>query len=414
MVEIRRVRIFGMALALAMVFTIGACGGEKAVVPGVTDDEIVLGTHTSLTGPIAVYSQIANTTKAYFDFINETKGGVNGRKIKYLLEDDAYSPPKTVDLVRKLVEQDKIFALLNGLGTPTHLQVVDYLQEQGVPDLFVATGATEWVKDPAARPMVFGSLTNYVGEGVILGQYIAENFAGQKLGLMRQNDDFGLDGITGIRQGVGDALEIVGEETHEVLDADLNAPVDRLKAAGADVIAIWATPRQFSTAIKHARLDLDWDVPFVLSTVSANEFSVVLAGPEVLEGTVSVVYLRQAWEVDDPGVAKHLEIIRQYAGIDDATTLTIYGQHIAELMEEVLKRAGKDLTRESLINAAESVSGFQCSVCLFTANMSPTDHDPVQAAFLARAEGGRWIRFGNLISYEGVLPGGMTVADLKK
>ncbi|MCI0860004.1 MAG: ABC transporter substrate-binding protein, partial [Chloroflexi bacterium] len=224
----------------------------------------------------------------------------------------------------------------------------------------------------------------------------------------------GLDGITGIRQGVGDALEIVGEETHEVLDADLNAPVDRLKAAGADVIAIWATPRQFSTAIKHARLDLDWDVPFVLSTVSANEFSVVLAGPEVLEGTVSVVYLRQAWEVDDPGVAKHLEIIRQYAGIDDATTLTIYGQHIAELMEEVLKRAGKDLTRESLIKAAESVAGFQCSVCLFTANMSPTDHDPVQAAFLARAEGGRWVRFGNLVSYEGVLPCGMTAADLKK
>lgn len=413
MLTSRIVPLLKLALLMVLALLIAACGAAKAEVPGVTDDEIILGTHTSLTGPIAVYSQIPYSTKAYFDYINETKGGVNGRKITYLLEDDAYSPPKAVDLVRKLVEQDQVFAILNGLGTPTHLQVVDYLQERGVPDLFVGSGAIEWVKDPAARPTVFGSLNNYVGEGVILGNYIAENFAGQKLGLMRQNDDFGLDGITGIKGGVGSALEIVGEETHEVLDADLNAQVDRLKAAGADVIAIWATPRQFSTAIKHARLDLDWDVPFILTTVSANEFSVALAGPEVLEGTVSVGYVRQGWEVDDPGVAKHLEIIRKYAGIENATNLTIYGQYVGELMEDVLQRAGKDLTRESLLKAAESTSGFQCSVCLFTANMSAGDHDPVQAAFLVRAEGERWVQFGNLVSYEGALPGNMTAADLK-
>ena len=130
----RKLWLLVLALSLGLVFIMGACGGTAAEVPGVTDDEIVLGTHTSLTGPIAVYSQIPNSTKAYFDFINETKGGVHGRKIKFLLEDDAYSPPKAVELVRKLVEQDHIFALLNGLGTPTHLQVVDSLQEQGVPD----------------------------------------------------------------------------------------------------------------------------------------------------------------------------------------------------------------------------------------------------------------------------------------
>ena len=186
-----RAWVWGLAMVLASLFIIAACGDDKEEVPGVTDDEILLGTHTSLTGPIAVYSQIANTTKAYFDYINDTKGGVNGRKIKFLLEDDAYSPPKTVDLVRKLVEQDQILALVNGLGTATHLQVVDYLQERGVPDLFVSSGATEWVKDPADRSMVFGSIPNYLAEGVVLGQYVAENYAGQKLGLMRQNDDFG-------------------------------------------------------------------------------------------------------------------------------------------------------------------------------------------------------------------------------
>lgn len=413
MLEARKVWVWGLAAVLVIVFAIGACGGDDEPVPGVTDDEIILGTLTSLTGPIAVYSQIPNTTLAYFDYINETKGGVNGRKIKYILEDDAYSPPKTVDLVRKLVEQDQVFAVINGLGTPTHLQVVDYLKERGVPDLFVATGAIEWVKDPAARPNIFGSINHYVAAGVILGRYINENFAGQNLGLMRQNDDFGGDGIDGIRRAVGDTLNIVGEETHEAVDADLNSQVDRLNAAGADVIAIWATPRQFSTAIKHARLDLNWDVPFILSAVSGNEFSIGLSGPEVIEGTVTVTIARQAWEVDNPGVAKHAEIIRQYAGIEAPNFLTIYGQYIGELMEEALVRAGKDLTRESLIKAVESIDGFMCSVCLIPAKMSSTDHDPIQGAFLTRAEGGRWVRFGNLISYEGTLAGTMTAADLQ-
>ena len=141
---------------------------------GVTDDEIIIGTHTSLTGPIAVYSLIPNATKAYFDFINETEGGVHGRKIKFLMEDDAYSPPKTVDLVRKLVEQDQVFAIMQGLGTPTHMQVIDYLRDQNVPDLFVSSGAIEWVKDPVARPNIFGAIPHYVAVGTILGQYVAD------------------------------------------------------------------------------------------------------------------------------------------------------------------------------------------------------------------------------------------------
>ncbi len=385
-----------------------------ATVPGVTDDEVVLGTHASLTGPAAVYAQIPKAIEAYFNYVNETKGGVNGRKIKFLIEDDSYSPPKTVDLVRKLVEQDQIFALINGFGTPTHLQVVDYLQENGVPDLFMGTGATEWVKDPEARPMVFGSIPNYVAEGVILGQYIAETYPGQKLGLMRQNDDFGLDGMDGIRRGVGDALEIVGEESHEAVDLDLSSQVDRLQAAGADVIAIWATPQHFASAIKHARSNLNWDVPFVLSIVSANELTVLLSGGQVIEGTVSLAYLSSAFEPGDPGVAEHHKLMQDYMGVENGNTLTLYGQYIGELVVEALERAGRDLTREGLVEAVESISDFQCTVCLGPVSMSPTDHDPVQSAYLARVEGGRWVRVSDLISYEGVLPGDMTVEDLER
>lgn len=387
---------------------------EGAMVPGVTDDEVVLGTHASLTGPAAVYSQIPRAIEAYFKYVNETKGGVHGRTIKFLIEDDSYSPPKTVDLVRKLVEQDQIFALINGFGTPTHLQVVDYLQNNGVPDLFMGTGATEWVKDPEARPMVFGSIPNYVAEGVILGQYIAETYPGQKLGLMRQNDDFGLDGLDGVRRGVGDALEIVGEESHEVLDVDLASQVNRLQAAGADVIAIWATPNHFASAIKHARLNLNWDVPFVLSIVSANELTVLLSGREVIEGTVSLAYLSSVYEPGDPGVAEHHKLMQDYMGAENGNTLTLYGQYIGELVVEALERAGRDLTREGLVEAVESISDYRCSVCLGPVNMSPTDHDPVQSAYLAQVEGGRWVRVGDLISYEGVLPGDMTVEDLER
>ena len=414
MLTSRKLCLFGLAFVMALVLIIGACGGDDEEVPGVTDDEIILGTHTSLTGPIAVYSQIPLSTKAYFDFINDTEGGVHGRKITYLMEDDAYSPPKTVDLVRKLVEQDNIFALLTGLGTPTHMQVVDYLQERGVPDLFVGSGASEWVKDPAARPTTFGAISSYVAEGVVIGQYIAETYPGQKLGLIFQNDDFGRDNIDGIKRGVGEALEIVAEESYEVLDADLNSQVDRLEAAGAQVMHLQATPRSLSTALKHARLDLNWDVPFTFGLVSANIFSIGLSGPEVIEGAVSVTATRQAYETDIPGVAKHAEIIRQYAGIENPNFLTILAQSGAELMVEVLKKAGKDLTREGVVEAAESITNFQCSVCIAPANMSPTDHSPVQTLFLSRVEKGRWVRFSGPISFEGTLPGSITVADLKK
>ncbi len=264
------------------------------------------------------------------------------------------------------------------------------------------------------RPMVFGSIPNYVAEGVILGQYIAETYPGQKLGLMRQNNDFGTDGMTGVRRGVGEALGIVGEETHEVLDADLASQVDRLHAAGADVIAIWATPRHFSTAIKHARLNLNWDVPFVLSIVSANELTVLLSGAEAMEGTVSLAYLSSPYELEDPDVVQHHGLVQEYMGLEGGNSLTLYGQYIGELVEEALTRAGRDLTREGLIEAVESISDFWCSVCLGSVNMSPTDHDPVQSSYLARVQGGRWLRLGDLISYEGVLPGDMTVEDLEK
>jgi len=389
---------------------------------GVTDTEILIGTHQPLTGPAAAYSQISAATTAYFDYINETEGGVNGRKIKLLVEDDQYSPPLTVEVVRRLVEQDKVFAILGGLGTATHMQVIDYLMEQGVPDFFVSTGALEWVKDPAARPNCFGILPNYIAEGIIFGDYIAKNYAGGKVGVIGQNDDFGQDGYEGVKRGVGDALEILPLETFEAPDPDVNSQVDRLQAAGATVLVVWAVPRQAPAAIRHARADLGWDVPIFIGTVSANELTIALAGGgENAEGVISNEALKHAYETDDPAIQKHIEIIDKYGGIKAANNLTLYGQSLAEGFINILKEAGPDLTREGVIAAAESAEPFQCSVCLFSTSLSETDHDSSQAVVLSRVEldpanpvGAKWVPFGDAYSWQGVLPGDMTIDDIER
>ena len=380
---------------------------DGAEVPGISDTEIVLGTHTSLTGPIAAYSIIPRFASAYFEYINETEGGVNGRLITYLIEDDQYSPPLAVDLTRKLVEQDGIFALFNALGTPNHLQVIDYLQDQGVPDMFVATGAIEWVRDPAARPFTFGSNPNYTGEGLVMGKYITDNFAGGKYGVILQNDDFGIDGLAGVKLGVNDTVELVGEEPYEVTDPDLNSQVDRLRAADADVVVIFSTPLLMGNAIRHARQDLNWDVPFIISSVSMNELTGLIAG-DAIEGTIGPVATFMQWQEDHPGIRRHLEIL-EFAGEDraGASVLTLYSQYVAEMMVETLRRAGDNPTRDSLIEAAESLKDWTCSVCLYSVTLGPDDHDPAQTFALAEFRGGRIEITGPAYSYEGV-----SVADL--
>ncbi len=449
----RRSRILWILLTVVALFALVAvaCGGEEeegAVTPsaetpaaetpaaetpaaetpevvegdttGVTDTEIVIGTHQPLTGPAAAYSQISVAMKAYFDYINDTEGGVNGRKITLLVEDDQYSPPLTVEVVRRLVEQDNVFAILGGLGTATHMQVVDYLRDRGVPDFFVSTGALEWVRDPEARPNCFGILPNYVAEGILFGQYIVENYPDAKVGVIGQNDDFGEDGYDGVQRGIGDALEILPMETFEAADPDVNSQVDRLQAAGADVLVVFAVPRQAPAAIRHARADLGWDVPIFISTVSANELTIALAGAENAVGVISNEALKHAYETDDADVQRHIEIMSEYGGIETASNLTLYGQTLAETFINVLQEAGPDLTREGVIEAAESGEWFKCSVCLFENTMTETDHDAAQSVVLSRVEPdpddptqARWVPFGDAYSWQGVNPDEMTVDDIE-
>src|SRR3990170_824977 len=253
------VALAGALLAAGLLVT--ACGEEEeevqgtpaatattpaaAEVPGVTDTEIVLGTHFPLSQHLAAaYAPIATAgMKGYFDYINDTEGGVNGRKIRFIICDSQYSPPVAAECARKLVEQDKVFAIVGGLGTPAHSAVWKYLEENGVPDMFILTGATKWT-EPVVKTR-FGGNPDYETEGKILGQYIAENYDGQKLGIVAQNDDFGEDGIKGLTAGIeGSDVEVISTERFEATAADLTAQVQRVKNAGAEVMAVYAVPPQ--------------------------------------------------------------------------------------------------------------------------------------------------------------------------
>jgi len=409
---------------LASMLAFSACGGgeeeegtpqaTKAAgvtpsaekVPGVTDTEILLGSHLPLSGLAAAWGvDLKAGMEAYFKYVND-QGGVHGRKIKLIVYDSQYTGPVTTEVVRKLVEQDKVFAIMGGLGTQAHSAVWKYLEEKGVPDMFILTGNTKWT-NPVVKSR-FAFLVDYLTEGKILGKYIADNFAGKKLGIIAQNDEFGKEGEQGIRDGVKDANMEIVVEYYEETQNDLIAQVQRLKNQNVDVIAGYTMPIQAASVIKSSHETLSWDVPIVLTGVVAVEVVAQLAGLDNIEGTVSVVFGHQAFEKDVPGVAQHYDILAKYAPGVKATNLTLVGATISEAMTAILEEAGPDLTREKFLDAAESLCGWMSSTALVPSNVSPTDHRPIEVEVYVRATVDRstdpptfrWQPFGEPYGFE--------------
>ena len=412
------------AVFLAGLFLIG-CGGDgddeaetpgaspaatqpsgAQEVPGVTDTEILLGTHFPLSQtPAAAYAPIADGMRAYFEYVN-SQGGVHGRKIRFVVGDDHFNPADAVEVTRKLVEQDGVFAMVGGLGDLTNAAVFEYLEEQGVPDLFLGGGTVRFT-DPVVKTR-FGGNPDYHTEGKMLGQYIAEHYNGKKLALLLENDEFGRDGKAGILMGLeGSDVEIVAEETYETTQWDVTAQTQRLKNANPDVIAAYAIPPPAASLVKVARETLDWDVPVVVTGVVVTEIFITLAGPENAEGVVSVVFATQVYQEDNPGVQLHNRVMEEFGQGVPVSNFTLYGQLVAELMVEALKNAGPDLTRESLAEGAEAISDFCCSVCSVPVNLGPDDHRPFEMEYYIRVEGGKWVQFGEPINFEST-PGDLT------
>lgn len=352
-----------IAAAAASVLAITALAGcstpaassPDAPPPGVTDDTVTIGSHQPLTGPAAAgYASISAATKAYFDYVNDN-GGINGRTIEYIVKDDGYNPATTTTVVRELVQEDEVFAIVNGLGTPTHTAVLDFLNQNKVPDLFVASGSTSW-NQPEKYPYTFAFNADYVTEGAALAQYATDEFAGKKVCLLGQDDDFGEEFIEGAEAVLG-ADGLVAVERYSVSNQDVTAQIGALKAAGCE-INLLATVNGFTALAVGTAAAMGW-FPQWFSSSSGADYPTLAtfigdAAPQVLQGFTSTNYLPSALDADNEWVAQFEQINDQY---NDGATFdgnTVFGMSVGYLFAEALAKAGDDPTRDSLIAAITS------------------------------------------------------------
>jgi ABC-type branched-subunit amino acid transport system substrate-binding protein len=372
--------------------------------PGVTDTTIKIGHINPYSGPASAYSQIGKTIEAYINQIND-EGGINGRTIEFISYDDGYSPPKTVEQARKLVESDEVLLIFQSLGTPPNSAIHEYMNEQQVPQLFVATGASKW-GDPAGHPWTMGWQPDYVTEGKIYANYVLENHPDGKIGILYQNDDYGKDYIIGLRAALGDKADsmIVASLPYEVTDPTVDSQVINLKAAGADIFLNVATPKFAAQAIKKAA-EIDWHPVHLLNSVS-NSVGAVLnpAGLEVSKDIVSAAYVKDAsdpqWANDEDYVAWSAFMDKYYPDGDKNSSFTAYGYSVAHALEYVLTTAGDDLSRENIMKVAASMDGVAVPMLLpgITMNTSDTDFFPLQEMQLMKFNGERWELFGDVIA----------------
>lgn len=354
--------------------------------PGVTDTEIIIGAHSPLSGALgAVYAMIPRATGAYFNYINDTEGGVCGRKLVYKVEDDNYDPAKGLEVTRKLVEQDKVLATIGNLGDLPHASAFDYLNDAAVPDLLVSAGSHKYGADPEGHPWTVQMIPDYRMEATFFGQYISESLPGKKVGILYENQDFGIDGLAGLKQGLDPSKnQLVSEQPYEPTAIDIRSEVTNLKNSGAEVVVLYTTPGFTAQVVKNADR-LGWKPQFLASYVNSDEIMFQFADPKLLEGMITFqIYKMAAWE-DDPAVAKHHEIMRKYGGPPPGN-FTVYAQSLGELAVEVLKRACDDLTRQGLMDAIESIDGWRSDLLAegIDVTISDTDHTALDAGRMLR------------------------------
>jgi ABC-type branched-subunit amino acid transport system substrate-binding protein len=353
----------GVAVLLGLAACGGSDGGGEAS-PGVTDTTITIGSTQPLTGPAAPgYSEISQASEAYFKYINDN-GGVNGRTITYKYVDDGYDPTKTVSQTRKLVQQDKVFAIFNALGTPTHEKVIDYLNTNEVPDLFVASGCLCW-DDAEAHPFTFGWQTNYTVEGKILGDYVAKNFADKKIAYFYQDDDFGQDGIKGLDMEI-DAGSVVAKESYQTSNPDIADQVSTFQSKKADVIVAFSIPA-FTALLKLNALKIGYNPQIVVSNVGSDPTTLAglleafakqggseVKGNDLTQGIITDAYLASPADPDNSWIKLFTEIHDKYIPDLPLDGNVLYGMAAAYTFAQAVQAAGKDLTRDSLIEAVEA------------------------------------------------------------
>jgi branched-chain amino acid transport system substrate-binding protein len=354
--------------------------------PGVTDTEIILGAHSPISGALgAVYAMIPKATGAYFNYINDTQGGVCGRKIVYKVEDDNYDPAKGLEVTRKLVEQDKVLATVGNLGDLPHASAFDYLNDAAVPDLLVSAGAHKYGADPQGHPWTVQMIPDYRIEATFFGQYISENLPGKKVAVLYENQDFGIDGLAGVKEGLDPGKnQLVAEQPYEPTAIDIRSEITNLKNSGAEVVVLYTTPGFTAQAVKNADR-LGWKPQFLASYVNSDDILFQFVTPQLLEGMITFQALKLAAWQDDPAVAKHHEIMSKYGG-PVPSNFTVYAQALGELAVDMLSRACDNLTRQGLMDAIESTQGWKSDLLVegIDITISDTDHAALDAGRMLR------------------------------
>ncbi|MGC1355035.1 MAG: ABC transporter substrate-binding protein [Xanthobacteraceae bacterium] len=375
--------------------------------PGAGDTEIKIGNTDAYSGPASAYGTIAKAESAFFNALNE-QGGVNGRKINFISRDDGYSPPKTVELVRKLVEEDQVLLTFNILGTPPNTAVQGYLNENKVPQLFVATGADKW-NDPKNHPWTMGWQPSYRIEARIYGRYILKNLPNAKVAVLYQNDDFGKDYLNGLREGLGDKADkmIVATKSYETTDPTVDSQVVALQGSGADVLLTAATPKFAAQAIRKV-YDIAWKPTHFLTNVSVSVGSVMKpAGPEKGVGIISAGYLKDPTDPQWQSGQEYKDWLewmkKNYSSGSLSDINNVYGYTVSQTMVAVLKASGDNLTRENVMKEAASIHDLKLPMLLpgITISTSATDFAPIKQMQLMKFDGVTWKLFGEVISGSG-------------
>jgi branched-chain amino acid transport system substrate-binding protein len=398
-----RLGAFSAALTLAATLSTTALA-QKKYDTGASDTEIKIGNIMPYSGPASAYGVIGKTEEAYFRKIN-AEGGINGRKITFITYDDAYSPPKTVEQARKLVESDEVLLIFNSLGTPPNSAIQKYMNQKKVPQLFVATGATKW-NDPKDFPWTMGWQPNYQSESQIYAKYMLKNHPDAKIAVLYQNDDYGKDYLKGFRDGLGakGASMIVIEESYEVSEPTIDSHIVKMKATGADVFFNITTPKFAAQAIKK-NAEIGWKPLHFLNNVSSSIGSVIKpAGYDNAQDIISSQYFKDPtdpqWKDDAAMKAWNEFLDKYYPEANRADASVMYGYIVSQGLVQVLKACGDDLTRENVMKQAASLRDFEPAGLLpgIKVNTSPTDFAPLSQLRLERFKGETWELFGDVIS----------------
>jgi branched-chain amino acid transport system substrate-binding protein len=401
--EMKHRWLVSLSAGLAITAVIaGSAFADKKYGPGVTDTEIKIGNTTAYSGPNSQFGVMGRVFDAYFAQINE-QGGINGRKIKFISYDDAFNPAKTVEQARRLVESDEVLLLFGTLGTPTNTAIVKYMNIKKVPQLFIAAAGARW-NDPKNYPWSMGAVPSYLWEGRIYGKFLLQEKPNSKLAVVYQNDDYGRDLLKGVKEALGDKASsmIVAEASFEITDPTIDTQIVKMKASGADVFLDFTPPKFAAQAIRKL-YEIGWKPYHILNSVGSSIGTAIRpAGFENAQGIISSAYNKDAsdprWS-NDPGMKEFFNFIdTRLNGVnkDDLQALNAY--NFSEMMVQVLKQCGDDLTRENVMRQAANLHNFQPSGVLpgITVNTSPTDYAPMKSMQLLKFEGERWVPFGPL------------------